>query len=233
MAISYVTNGHVGSSLGQHGGTSGTFDSTGGDLLVIAVAADSGVTLVAGDISDSKGNSSWVRVGATYASGTATRIHIFYHASPTVGTSHTVTVTKNSSFASICVATFSGAHTSPLDLEAGGGQASGTSVQPSASITPSEANCVVISGLVDNDGGTLTDPSGFTRTDRVAHIGGTSYGSAMAYKIQGSATSEQPQWSWTNTTDGATQAASFKSAAGGGGGGGGRRPRGRLTLGVG
>jgi hypothetical protein len=45
---------------------------------------------------------------------------------------------------------------------------------------------------------------------------GVNYGNFLAYKIQGSAASEDPEWTTTNTRDMATQASCFKIAAAGG-----------------
>jgi hypothetical protein len=214
MAYTYLTSGHRADALGNNGGTTGTVDSTGANLLVLAVATDNPVTLVAGDISDSKSNASWVLAGnATY--GATARLHIFYHLAPSVGSGHTFTVTKTSSFCSAAVACFSGAHASPFDQESGD---TGTAaIKPASSLTPSADNCLVVTALSLTLASTITEPSGYAKTDEVGY--GSTYGVSMAYAIQTTATATQPEWTSTAGFGMGVQAVVFKAATGGGGGG--------------
>lgn len=215
MAFTYNGTSHRADSLGQNGGTSGSINSTGCDFIVLAVATDSGATLVASDISDNRSNTSWVLSGSSTTAGFV-RIHLFYHVNPSVGSGHTFTVTKANCYAAICVAGFTGSHlTAPQDQSDGGGTASGTSISPATGITPSEPDCLVITTLGDDNGGTISDPATYTRTDSQAHVAFTSYGCTMAYKIQTSASAEDPSWSSTNTTGLVVRVASFKSTGGG------------------
>lgn len=211
MSYTYLTSGHRSDTLGANGGTTGIVDTSGANLIVLAVAAYTGVTLAAGDISDNKSNTSWVLAGGATYGPDATRIHTFYHLTPSVGTGHTFTVTKTSSFCSSAVASFSGAHTSPY-LSQDGGNATSTSVLPVTGVTPSEADCLVVSALADNDGGTLTDPAGFTRTNRQVKDPGNAYGIALAYMIQGAAALARPSWTSASSVELATQVVAFKSA---------------------
>ena len=89
-----------------------------------------------------------------------------------------------------------------------------TTSQASGSITPSEDNCLIVSGF----GTTYTSADetvseSMTITDRIATNGGVNYGIGMAYKIQTTATAINPSWAWTGTFNGAAKVASFKAAA--------------------
>lgn len=211
--MAYTAGAHRADSLGPNGGTSAALASTG-DILWLAVSTDSGVTLVAGDISDSNSNT-WVLVGTT-PNGGFTRIHLFVAKNAVTGSGHTFTVTKASCYAAMCVFSASNSDTtSPTDQTNAAGT-TGTSIA-SGSVTPSVDDEIVISCLADDNGGAITDPSGFTHLDTQAHIGSTSYGCSMAYKIQTTAGAENPSWTVASSTGITTAVGTFKSAGGGGG----------------
>lgn len=200
-------------SLGPNGGTSAGLNTTGCDTLWLAVSTDSGVTLVAGDISDSRSNT-WALLGTTPAGGFC-RIHLFYAKNASVGAGHTITVTKTSCYAATVFAANSGGDLSaPTDADAGN-STTGTSI--AAGITAS-ANTITITALADDNGGTITDPAGYTRIANQAHIGATSYGVTMAYKQTAGGGSETPSWGTSSSTGIATRTSSFKEAGGVGGG---------------
>ncbi len=209
MAYSIIA--HRADALGANGGTTGTaIDSSGANLIVLAIATDAGVTLVSGDVSDSKGNT-YTLVGATY--GTTVRTHTFYKAAPTVGSGHTFTVTKTSSFAALASIAASGAHATPLDLEDGANSAN-SPIQPTTGITPSQANCLVTSAWGESTvGGAVTGPSGYSTPDTVDTSGGSNFGVGFAYLIQTSATFTQPQWAEVGGGSMSTQVVSFKASA--------------------
>jgi hypothetical protein len=217
MAYSFIAG--ASEVLGQNGGTTDeTINSTGADFIVLAVSTDAGVGLTGGDISDNKGNTNWQLVGAGYENTNA-RIHTFYHVAPTVGSGHTFTVSNaTNSFASMTSAAFSGSHqTAPFDDE-DGANTNGTAISPAGAITPSQDNELIISAFaVDGASTVVTEPSGYTVVDSGTQASsGVNYGNFLAYKIQGSAASEDPEWTTTNTRDMATQASCFKIAAAGG-----------------
>jgi hypothetical protein len=131
---------------------------------------------------------------------TATTSHTF-GSSGAVGTSP-----------SMDVACFSGVDpTTPFDLEsAGGGVASGTSVQP-GSVTPSVNDGLVISALtfsitnspVSENAGTITDQVEFAARPQ----------GVLSYQIQTTASATNPTFSWAVAGDGVAASATFKSAS--------------------
>jgi hypothetical protein len=214
MAYALVSNRADG--LGQNGGTSGAINSTGANLIVLAVGSYQPTALAAGDISDSQSNA-WTMQGQ-YSISSNNKISLFYKAAPTTNASHTFTVTKTDCYAAICVAAFSGAHASPFDDEDGGDNAGLSAVvSPATGITPAANNALVISALtMGASHGALTEPTGFTLLNTNAYVDSVSFGVSMAYDIQGTAAATDPEWTASATTVLATVVASFLEAVGGG-----------------
>ncbi len=214
--MAYSVLGHALYGLGQNGGTSSpSFDSSGANLLVLAVSSDNAVTLVAGDISDSTSNT-YTRVGGTYTSGTV-RINTFYCVNPNVSASHTFTVTKTNCYSEIAVIAASGAHASPLDLEDGGNSVV-SPTSPATGITPSVDNCLVVSAFAESvNGGSVTGPAGYSTPDLGDSFNSIEFGLGLCYQIQTTATFTKPAWAETGSLSSATQVVSFKPSAGGGG----------------
>lgn len=207
-AIAHV----VSTSAGSTGGTTVTtssVDTTGANLLVVAVSYYGNTTDPV--LSDNKGNT-WTGLTAREQSGTTMSVRLYYCVPTSVGTGHTFTAGPGgTSYPTISVSAFSGAAASPYDQETGAATAGNvTSFQP-GSITPSENNCVLVTG-VSTAGTSHTINSSFnaTSTDNSAanHLGG-----GIAYKIQTTAGAENPTWSWTTSTSKAAAMASFKAAA--------------------
>lgn len=177
-------------ALGTNGGTSGAMDTTGADFLVIAVSEDGTTTQ---SPTDSKSNT-WVALGSW---GTATmKVTFYYSENPTVGTGHTFTYSRTGSFSSIAVGAFATVKTSsPFDsgTDIGAGSASASTLQP-GSKTPSENDCIVISGISFFDNSDPTIDSGFTRMQFIRSNFSTYYGVGLAYKIQTTAGAENPTW---------------------------------------
>ncbi len=216
MAITLVTGGFVQATHDNDDAVTTGFNSSGADLLVIAISAyEPGVdgTFV---VEDSKTNT-WTPL--TQQVDGVNRSQLYYCVPGVkVGASHTFTVRNplTAIYPWIGVAAFQGAHSSPYNSDVTGAHAaSGTTVQP-GSITPPEGNCVLVTSLTYGTGtGAPLTLSGFTvlSTDI---IGGTAYSGAIAYQIQTTATAINPTWSWTGSSANAVTMASFKSAAGGG-----------------
>ena len=206
MAYTYL--GHTAKAGSQNSVTSDALDTTGADLLVVCVSTY--VSAGAGTMSDSKGNS-WT--GLTVTPTGDPLLRMYYSVPSSVGAGHTFSFSATDCYASIAVQAFSGAHATPADQQ---NQAWTDSVssQASGSITPSEDNCLIVSGF----GTTYTSADetvseSMTITDRIATNGGVNYGIGMAYKIQTTATAINPSWAWTGTFNGAAKVASFKAAA--------------------
>lgn len=197
------------SGSGANTFTSSGVDTSGSNLLVVVVSGNA----AAGTLSDSNSNT-WSPL--TAHSDGANQVQISYAKNATVGTGHTFTMTGSSIFTSICVLAFSGADTTaPFDQENGtqGGGFDNTNFLP-GSITPGSNNEVVVSGVSFNNTQTMSVNSGLAITDQVNFTGGTNYGCAGAYIVQGTAAAINPQWTMTApTTAGGITQASFKAGA--------------------
>jgi hypothetical protein len=183
---------------GATGGTTGAVDTTGSKLLVIQAGFTGAAT-----ISDSKGNT-WT--AATLYSASLPNTRWYYCLSPTVGAGHTFTIAA--SVGSIVVSAWSVTNTPVFDSESAAGNSAGAVFAPfgNASFTPGAANCLLIGG------GSFPNPgyssgyaagSGWTLIDVNNYVGGTSYGSSQAYKIQTTATAvptSEHVTDWTGAT---------------------------------
>lgn len=211
MAIAYVTG--VVENLGSSGGTTSSFDSTGGNLVVVAVSSYQ--PSAAPTVSDSKGNT--YTALTAQVDGTTHRIQIFYTANATVGSGHTVTITGGTSYSSASVLVFSGAKTtSPFDQQ--NGAAGAVSPASTGSVTPTEDNEVLVAGIALGDPATTLSINASFSTPAVVYFsGGIAYGVGSAYIIQTTATAVNPAWSWSGGGGNPVAIATFKVAAGGSG----------------
>lgn len=204
---------HIGSTQAASPLTTSGIDTTGADLLVAIVYVHN--TNSPGVVSDSKGNS-W-SYGTTYGSANGS-IRIAYCVPASVGSGHTFTNTFGALSVGIEVFAFSGANATPFDVENGLNNDSSVATFQPGSVTPSQANSLIIAGV--NWFNTVTSPSidsGFTISDYTDN-GSTSYYGASAYLEQGAAASVNPTWSWTTTRNVRGAIMVFKPAAGAGGG---------------
>lgn len=220
MAYALISGTNQAFSLGLHGGTTGAIDMSGADLIVVVLGFTGAFgTYTTGDVTDNRSNSYIVSAKTTSTDGsTELGCQLAYAPATSVGSGHTISVANigGSAFLSVCVAGFSGSlATSPLDAVNGAGGASVSSLQP-GSVTPSEANELIITGLGANDMTGLGISPG-TVAASISTVGGTSYGSGLGYHIQTTATAENPTWSWTNAYNCAARVATFKAAGGSGG----------------
>jgi hypothetical protein len=218
--------------LGQNGGASSAIDTTGANLLVLVASWYAGVGNPT--ISDSKGNS-WTPL--TQQDGAApgfASVRMYYSVPSSVGSGHTFSLTGADTYCTISVDAFSGAHASPYTSQENG-SASGGVQQAAGSVTPSEDNCVVVTGLAAPEAlGAVPSVSGYT-ADATNYIAATAMAGGIAYQIQTTATATNPLWTWTGSPDtgAAAVVAVFKAAAGGGGGGSTARRATRGLMGVG
>lgn len=214
MTIALVSAAHILAS-GLNTFTSGAINTTGCDFLVVAVI-DYAVSPAA-VLTDSKGNT-WLGLTAYTAGGAVGRVKLYYAVNPTVGSGHTFTLTGTTIAATVIVQGFSGvALTSPFDTgKDSGSSATATSIQP-GSLTPSENNTLVVTGMAYQDTTVLTVNSGFTITDQITYTGGDHFGGGLAHLIQTIAAAVNPTWSWTNSVAASAAMAVFKAAAAAGG----------------
>lgn len=193
-------------------GTTGSIDTTGADLIVIGKIYDGGSAFV---LSDSKTNT-WTTLTISNDGADTTRTVLFYSVDPTVGTGHTFSL-SGAGYGAIFVSAWSGVVAAPFDQENGAGTTSGTSLS-TGSITPSENNCLLIALLgLGGNGNTPVQDTGWTLLLSENGTSGVTYGGAMAYQIQTTATARNHAWAWTTTSTGAARIASFKAAAAAGG----------------
>ena len=196
------------SGLGANGGTSSAINTTGANLIVIAVAFSSYAPGTGIAPTDSKGNT-WT--GLTVSpSGGANWVtnRLFYCYGATVGTGHTFSFSHSSSYSSIAVVAFSNVASSPFDQQSiNAGNAAYTSIN-TGSITPSQANTLAITSIA---GGIDVPPSigsGYTLAESA--VAGSSWPVALAYKVLTATTAQNPTWSWTTAGEVADAIANFK-----------------------
>jgi len=211
MAVALIANTKT--PAGPNGGTSPSIDTTGATIIVLSVSsynADAEPT-----VSDSKGNTYTqltVKTGATEI-----RTRLFYKANPTVGSSHTFTLTGTASYSALFAAAFSGViTTSPFDVQNGSTGGSGITTLATGSITPNQANSLIIAGIgVGNTpAGAYSINSSMTITDQTGYAAGNNEGGGIAWIQQGAAAAFNPTWTFPSTTnDVAATIAAFKPAA--------------------
>lgn len=215
MAFALINTGSP-ATVNAHGSftfTSGTIDTTGGDLLVCVVVSWANTT--APTLSDSKSNF-WNALTAAYTLSTLVRVRIFW-ANGSFGTSHSFTLTHGADFyGALSAAAFSGADASPADTVENGASSFGvTSLQP-GSITPSNNDSLVVTGIGwQGTTSAMSAPSGYSL------IGSNGYnpdfGNGGAYIIQsGSPSAENPTWTFSSS-DAVACIGAFKASGGGGG----------------
>lgn len=215
--MAYTLISQVEAHPGSGGGTSGSIDTSGASIIILAVAK---YTSGAASVSDSKGNTYSAQTEYTLNNE---RLRFYRCDSPVVGSSHTFTVTGTGIYPGFRAFAFSGSAASPAD-QLTGATGSGSSLSP-GSITPSEDNCLLITAsTVGNESPSEAVNSPFSSNSYV-YTGGFGVGEPLgvAYEIQTTATARNPTWSGASPYDGTrgrvATMMSLKAAAGGGGGG--------------
>lgn len=179
---------------------------TSGSGLIVAVIADF-ASAAPSTVTDNKGNS-WVSLTSSSAASVS-RNTIYFTTPISAGTGHTFTSNSTSSFPALFVAAFKNGIASPFDQE-NGGISSGASVQP-GTVTPTNSNQLVVTGVCSDSGTTFSIDSAFTITDQAAIVGGQSFGGGLAFIIQTTAVAVNPTWSLIGSADLASRIATFKS----------------------
>lgn len=195
---------------------SASFTSSG-DLIIVNSASYEPLGAVT--VTDNKGNTYTPLTGVS-VSGVAYNL-MHFCLNPVVGSGHVITLncTNGAAPSGQFEVWDSAAESSVLDGE-DGASASSSAVQPGP-ITPSVANCLVVTGLTfDVPVASIGIDSGFTKHDEEDHVAFQHFGTAMAYKVQTSATAEDPTWVTFTATTMISSIAVFKSGAPSGGGGG-------------
>jgi hypothetical protein len=194
-------------SAGSDTVTTDAMDSSGTNFIVIAQSFYPVVTPAGGTITDSKGNT-WTALTAYGAGNNNVRLH--YCHNPIVGSGHTFTTNASQIYPAIFVAAFSNIASSPFDQENGAGALTVATLQ-SGSITPSQANTLVIaaSGWDGNGGVLATINGGYTIVEELAYS--PAEGGSLAYLILTAATAQNPTWTFGGTPNSSSAViASFK-----------------------
>ncbi len=174
--------------------TAGPVDTTGATLIVCIVGNIAGVSAIT--CTDTNGSGSInTYTGLTEFVGSASRsMNIFYKYSPTTSTTHSfLGAGVNIGYPGIAVLVFSNTPTTPYVSESAGGTSGTATVQP-GSITPSNANNLLVVGAYGDGANPQTIDSSFTKTDALATSAGTFESIAGAYLLQSSATAQNPTW---------------------------------------
>lgn len=211
LLVTAASGGAAGYTLVAHTAAAGLnapvttagINTTGANFLVVAMTFLNAPTLT-----DSKGNT-WT--GLTTKTGGAAKTRLFYCANPTVGSGHTFSAADGGVIAAVVsVQAWSGANSTPFDVENGATGATISSLA-SGSVTPSVNNSLLVVGLeTDSVSTSVGINSSFTISDSTNYAPGNNFGGHMAYFVQGTAGSINPTWSWTTNTNAAAVIASFK-----------------------
>lgn len=181
--------------------------ATSGNLIVISIGFSVGGGTVQ-DVADNYGNT-WVRLTAHT---TADASHVLAYAQNCfTGPGHTFTVQSGADvFFAIAVEGFAnGAVIGALDQQSGNAT-SATTIQP-GSITPSQAGCVLVTGMCGS-GVTPTINQSFTITDSVPDVASPpNVQVSCAYLIETTATAKNPTWTNDVSANIAASMVSLKS----------------------
>lgn len=193
-----------------------SINSTGTNA-VWAVVSDyaGGATLATVSVSDNKANSYSRLIGNSSKSTINTRITVWYAENITAGASHTITYNSSgtNTFATLLVMACSGVKTSSsFDQENGATTVGATTIQ-TGSVTPSEDNEIVITGVSTLSLSSLT-MTGYTVEVQAAYNAGNSIGGGLAYKVQTSAGAENPTWALTTSVEASAGITTFKASGG-------------------
>jgi hypothetical protein len=205
MAITAIAGTIAGSSGGGAAVTTGSIDTTGATLLVVAIGT---YYTSAPVVSDSKSNT-WTAL--TDRAGTNIHTRLYYCKSPTVGTGHTFTGTNG--YNSIAVYAFSGTDGSDAESENGATTASALSLS-TGSVTPTVNGSLLVSSVSGYYHVSMSINSSFTY--QTINFGAGAYASTgLGYLVQGTAGAINPTWSWSEGSDCAVAIAVFKPSSGG------------------
>lgn len=177
-------------SVGAQGNSGGSgvtspVDTSTANFLVASVASAPSTPFV---LSDSYGNT-WVPLTAYVQ--TNVQVQLYWCALPTVGAGHTFQALGSSTYASLCVAAFSGFAVSSGPEN--GATGTGSPLSP-GSVTPSADNSLVVYALGSSSNNVLVDIG--TIVKQLNFIAGNSYSGALAYNIQTTAMAIAPTFTF-------------------------------------
>jgi hypothetical protein len=186
--------------------TTGGITTTGANLIVVAVGYLNSAG--AGTLSDSNSNT-WIALTPHTSSVNATKL--YYSINPVVGVAHTFTVSGATNFPGIAVAAFSGAALLAFDQQNGANNGTGSLTLQTGSVSPSQNNELLITGISFNASNTASIDSGFGTPQQTNFASGSGFGIALSYIIQGTSSTKNPTWTVGLSTNMATGIATFAS----------------------
>ena len=189
---------------------SASSNTTGATLLVMILSTYANV---AEPTPTDSNTNTWTPLTAQTYTGVL-RVRIWYVVNPTVGPGHTFQATATGVYPTLVVGAFAGVTvTAPFDVQNGAIAAATTAIQP-GSVTPAQANEIVITGLsTDNGSSAIGINLGYTivATEPADNF---NEGTSMAYLVQTAAAATNPTWAWTGSVRIASVIAAFKDAGG-------------------
>jgi hypothetical protein len=203
-AIAFIA-GTSQQSANSNNATTGAINTTGATFITIGVASYGAVGVPA--VSDSKGNT-YTQV-TTAVSSSFGRATIFRCYNPTVGASHTFTVSGSGSYPSIAAGSFSGVAISAALDQQNSNTTSGNTLT-TGSVTPTVNNELVVTMLCHSTADACSINGGFTVTNSGIFVGGAAFGFGMAYLIQTTATAANPTWNYVNNSNAAAVINTYK-----------------------
>ena len=177
----YSMGAHAILPITTNGGTTAAIDTTGCNLLVVAVGVDADV---AGLVSDAKGNS-WTPLTRNFQTSSI-GVQLYYCAAPTVGSGHTFAVSSSGHSIGACVTAFRGAAAPTFRSQVAtdvGSQANATTAINSPSGVVS-TDLVVSAVAWPKSSITSVSATGLTVSD-AAYNGQWGHGFAMGYSLSG------------------------------------------------
>ena len=165
--------------------TSSAMDSTGADFLVVAIGGFR-AKFVSTVVTDNKGNEFFPMTSSSDDNASAL---IYYCSNPTVGSSHTFTYSEAGTYPSITAIAFSSVGC--LETQNWSGHLASNTVSTGSVTAASDGSLFIVAGCAQ--AGTFSSiDSSFTLENANAYSANVSMGSCMAYKIQTTASSENP-----------------------------------------
>jgi hypothetical protein len=205
--MGWTLKAHIGAALGVNGGTTAAIDTTGADLLLIALTYQGAA---APTFSDSKSNAAPTSIISAQNTNSNFTVALWYIPTPIVGTGHTFTLTRTGSFCSVAVQAWSGSSGSGT-LDQSNGNASalfGTTVQPGA-VTPGASGELLVTAVEADVLAGMSIGAGFTISDQIGFLSGTAEGIGMAYLVASGSLPTNPTWTSSLPADLAAVIATF------------------------
>lgn len=173
--------------------TTGAVNMTTADLIVVAIVNGGANTI--SSPTDSVGTNTYTQALTDNVSGNY--IRCFYVHAPNVSSSMTFsTNATGTNYPGLAVAGFKGSVASPLDQTNHAVVATGTTVQ-AGSVTPTQANELIVPCFGSNGGTNETIDSGYTIDATVNYSGSNGQGAAIAHLVQSAAAPTNPTWTTT------------------------------------